>query len=127
MHMGNRLALSGASSSYSGRILNQMSWSPGIGDPTIGGWTTVGLYFVAAVNCWVTKRSLFRDTSEWRVWLLLSLSFICLGINKQLDLQSALTDIGRLLAHYQHWYDQRQTVQVLFIIAVAMIAVVALL
>jgi hypothetical protein len=106
---------------------SQLSWSPGIGDPTIGGWITVGLYFVAAANCWVTKRTLLRDTSEWRVWLLLALSFLCFGINKQLDLQSALTDIGRLLAHQQHWYDQRQTVQVVFIVAVGVVSVIALL
>jgi hypothetical protein len=106
---------------------SQLSWSRGIGDPTIGGWITVALYFVAAANCWATKRTLFRNTSERRVWLLLALSFLCLGINKQLDLQSALTDIGRLLAHQQNWYDQRQTVQVVFIVAVGVVSVIALL
>jgi len=66
-------------------------------------------------------------TSERRVWFVLSLLFLCLGLNKQLDLQSALTEIGRVLASHQHWYRQRQTVQVTFIIGVAAAGISALL
>jgi hypothetical protein len=41
--------------------------------------------------------------------------FVGLGINKQLDLQTALTEFGRVLADNQGWYDKRQVVQVWFI------------
>ncbi len=44
---------------------------------------------------------------------------VALGINKQLDLQSALTELGRLLASQEGWYDQRQLVQIWFIVGVA--------
>jgi hypothetical protein len=45
--------------------------------------------------------------------------FLALGINKQLDLQTALTELGRVLAYDQGWYEERQTVQVWFIVGVA--------
>jgi len=45
--------------------------------------------------------------------------FVGLGINKQLDLQTALTEFGRVLADNQGWYDKRQVVQLWFIIGVA--------
>jgi hypothetical protein len=32
--------------------------------------------------------------------------FVCLGINKHLDLQSLLTLVGRIFAHQQGWCDQ---------------------
>jgi hypothetical protein len=51
----------------------------------------------------------------------ISIGFIGLGINKQLDLQTALTELGRVLASMQGWYEQRRTVQFWFIVAVAAI------
>jgi hypothetical protein len=48
-----------------------------------------------------------------------------LGINKQLDLQSALTEAGRVLARYQGWFEQRQLVQLAFIALVAIICLIA--
>lgn len=101
------------------RRMNQFRWTPGIGDPTIGGWVTVALYLIATILCWITARRIAQHYPERRVWFFLSLLFLCLGINKQLDLQSALTELGRVIAFHQHWYDQRQTVQVIFILVVA--------
>ena len=43
-----------------------------------------------------------------------------LGINKQLDLQSALTEIGRILADKQGWYADRRQIQMAFIAGMAM-------
>jgi hypothetical protein len=40
---------------------------------------------------------------------------LLLGINKQLDLQSWLTQVGRDLAKAQGWYAERQSVQTAFI------------
>jgi hypothetical protein len=42
-----------------------------------------------------------------------------LCLNKQLDLQSLFTDIGRTLATRWGWYDERRTIQLLFVIAAA--------
>lgn len=100
----------------------QFAWSPGIGDPTVGGWITVALYFVAAVSSSLTLRAVVsrREAALWRgIFLLL----VALGINKQLDLQSALTELGRVLASQEGWYGQRQLVQIWFIVGVAVCCV----
>ncbi len=92
-------------------------WSPGIGDPTVGGWLTVLLYAAAAASVWVLlKRVDFtrREREQW-VWRCLLVGLIFLGINKQLDLQSALTELGRIVARDQGWYENRAQVQEAFI------------
>jgi ABC-type Mn2+/Zn2+ transport system permease subunit len=107
----------------------EFNWRPGIGDPTIGGWVTVVLYFAACISCWKTAgvvrhRDGHSDNYAWRA---ISVSCFALGINKQLDLQSALTDLGRILAYSGGWYEQRQTVQVYFIIGIAILCLIAAL
>jgi hypothetical protein len=74
---------------------------------------TVVLYFVAVWSTWRTA-SLVARTGEGHTWRAISVMFIGLGINKQLDLQSALTELGRMIAFQQGWYGERQTVQVWF-------------
>jgi hypothetical protein len=44
-------------------------------------------------------------------WLLVCLAMVLLGINRQFDLISLLTEVGRDIARVQGWYDHRQTVQ----------------
>jgi hypothetical protein len=107
------------------------NWSPGIGDPTFMGWLTVVLYFLAALGCWITARTLNSEgfaaggTKEVRAWRWIAVAFVALGINKQLDLQTALTEAGRALANFQGWYDQRQSVQVAFIVLITIICLTA--
>jgi hypothetical protein len=55
------------------------------------------------------------------LWKTLAVGLLLLGINKQLDLQTALTEFGRILASKQGWYEQRQRVQVDFIICVVVV------
>jgi heme/copper-type cytochrome/quinol oxidase subunit 4 len=104
------------------------NWSPGIGDPSLMGWVTVALYFYAAYRCYrlasgkVTK----LVGGERGVWWLFTLALLALGINKQLDLQTALTEIGRILAHEQGWYDNRHVVQAEFIGLVALLGLAAI-
>ena len=86
------------------------------------------LYLLAAVSCWISARELVLEdiaSNERRAWLAISALFLALGINKQLDLQSALTETGRVLAHYQGWFEQRQLVQLAFIALVAIICLIA--
>lgn len=107
------------------------SWSPGIGDPTVGGWLTVVLY---AWTAWLSSRVLLRERrlriplsfNERAFWRLLMVAMILLGINKQLDLQSAFTEMGRLLALEQGWYGNRRQVQEAFIFAVPIVGLTAL-
>lgn len=125
----------------------ELGWSPRIGDPSFMGWLTVAAYFAAAIACGFAARAEWRLDAGgrtvhpifWKIddiriapktgarspgrragfWWLLLLAMLVLGINKQLDLQSLLTAIGRRLAHEQGWYQDRQVVQRAFIVGVA--------
>ncbi|HYO98129.1 MAG TPA: hypothetical protein VER33_26675 [Polyangiaceae bacterium] len=101
------------------------SWSPGIGDPSVLGWLTVVLYIGTAGYCWLVGRRL-KLRSERLVFFALAAGLFALGINKQLDLQSALTEVGRILARRQDWYEQRAEFQKIFIVQVAVLALVGL-
>jgi hypothetical protein len=101
------------------------SWSPGIGDPSVLGWLTVVLYICTAAYCWLVGRRL-KVRSERLVFFGLAAGLLALGINKQLDLQSALTEIGRILAKRQDWYEQRAEFQKIFIVQVAVLALAGL-
>ncbi len=97
-------------------------WSPGIGDPNFVGWLTVVAYLSTAALSFGVVRRTPRFLSEARrerfFWLLLAWLFVALGINKQLDLQSAFTEIGRMAARQEGWYEERRAVQREFIVLV---------
>jgi hypothetical protein len=96
-------------------------WEPGIGDPTVFGWITTVAYFVAAALCFLAYRAYARQagTPEVRragwLWLILAGALAFLGVNKQLDLQTLFTEVGRIVAFKQGWYQQRHRVQVAFV------------
>lgn len=109
--------------------VTHFNWTPGIGDPTIGGWVTVALYLLASGSCWISAQKLgladIPRSNERRAWRAISVLFLALGINKQLNLLSALTEAGRVLAQDQGWYEQRQFVQLVFIALAAMTCLIA--
>ena len=97
-------------------------WAPGIGDPSIAGWVTVGLYFAAAV---ISLRVGFAKNpklarSERIFYRLLGVGLFALGVNKQLDLQTAFTELGRIMAAKGGWYEYRRRVQRVFILGVGL-------
>jgi len=102
-------------------------WKPGIGDPTAMGWITVAAYLVSAACC---LRAAWREPSAdgtrrdrpSLLWLVLAILLVMLGINKQLDLQSLLTEIGRDVFRSRGLYDQRHDFQVGFIVVVASVS-----
>lgn len=96
-------------------------WQPTIGDPTVVGGVTVGAYLLAAVLCYVYLHRLGSDQRrrlgrghQW-FWLMLTLVMLALAINKQLDLQTLLTHIGREHAKTYGWHENRRSLQVGFI------------
>ncbi|TBN38646.1 hypothetical protein EYE42_12190 [Paracoccus subflavus] len=102
-------------------------WQPGIGDPGWRGWATVLLYLAAMVIAWRASRATFPPATRLRersFWMLTALILGFLAVNKQLDLQSALTALGRCMAHAQGWYGQRRLVQVAFLAGLAIAGVV---
>lgn len=91
-------------------------WTPQISDPSVLGWLTVASYFFASLLC---LRAAGHDASAKNLWRALGLALIALGINKQLDLQTLLTQVGREYARSGRWYEHRRAVQQIFISVIA--------
>lgn len=101
-------------------------WSPGIGDPNVTGWLTVLSYLVCfALALRVSLRN--PPGTARRLWLTLVPVLGFLAVNKQLDLQTALTATGRCMAEAEGWYDNRALVQIGFILGLILIVLLVLL
>ncbi len=91
------------------------------GDPTVMGWTICLGYGVAGGLCARRFRHVLHlGTINLRLralalWGLLAALLLALGLNKQLDLQTGLTQLARALAYEQGWYEQRRVVQAIVI------------
>ena len=107
-------------------LLLEIRWRPGIGDPSFMGWLTVAAYAVVAFLAWLAGRRAGRASGTHpggrMMWWLVSAFMMMLCVNKQLDLQSLLTDIGRMIAWKQGWYGERREVQKWFVFAIVGIA-----
>jgi hypothetical protein len=107
-------------------------WEPGIGDNTFFGWVAVLCYFAAAGLCfyaWRKEQEAERGGGAGLrpvFWLALAVVMALLGINKQLDLQSWVTAVGRDAAREGGWYESRRGVQLVFVLFVLAAGVVSL-
>jgi hypothetical protein len=108
-------------------------WQPAIGDPSAMGWVTVGAYFLTfliglrlVLN---SKRWFPADTclAQQRFWLIVCLLMLALGINKQLDLQSLITAMGKHYVVRDGWIEHKRYVQVRVIISILTAAALSLL
>lgn len=118
--------LRGILAGYFSAMIRNM-WRPGIGDPTAVGWIITMAYALAALLClrttlisWyqVSRSSTSRRRTLF--WLVVTLFAFFLGVNKQLDLQTWVTEAGRIMAREQGWYEQRRIVQMWFVAGVAL-------
>jgi hypothetical protein len=100
---------------YSAYLINQITWRPTIGDPTLIGWLTVGAYFLSSILCISVVLSGLRRGEFNGAWLAITLLLFMLGFNKQLDLQSLLTEVGKISAETMGWYPYRRSVQLIVI------------
>lgn len=96
-------------------------WSPKIGDPTVMGWVTVAAYGIAAL---LALRAALKAKNTYSAetvplqrffWVSVTLLFAFLCVNKQLDLQSFMTAVGRCYSQLNGWYDERREFQRQFI------------
>lgn len=98
-------------------------WHPTIGDPSFMGWFTVGSYLACAIlACFSARIQQNTERRSFFFWSMVSLLMLLLGINKQLDLQSLLTEMGRQIARHQGWMEQRRVVQFWFIVCFSTIS-----
>jgi len=87
-----------------------LNWIRGIEHPTFAGWLTVALYLATSLSCWRSG-----GEAERCAWRSIAIVFLALGVNKLLNLETALTAFGRAVAHLQGWYERRQPVQMVLI------------
>ena len=67
----------------------------------------------------IFKLNYSTSTSETLLptfWFALCGLLVFLGFNKQLDLQTCFTQVGRDMAHSEGWYENRRIVQLIFIV-----------
>ena len=102
-------------------------WHAGIGDASLFGWITVTFYLLAVARCVVKAIASKKFGGNYQFWLYLGAFLLLLGINKQLDLQSWLTEFVKNNAHVNGWYEHRRSVQIVFIAALGLGMLIALL
>lgn len=103
-------------------FIQYLRWRPAIGDPSFMGWLTVAAYGLAALTSLAAARRAGRAPGlaggSRLIWFAVAslMTFLCL--NKQLDLQSLFTDIGRVIFRKQGWYGERREFQKWFVLGV---------
>ena len=102
------------------------------GDPNPIGWlTTFAYFYVCGLSFWAGRREKEEAVGRARArhaplfWFGLSVILLMLGFNKQLDLQSDLTNIGRSMAKSEGWYENRRVYQFMFVAFFATAAIAA--
>jgi hypothetical protein len=98
-------------------------WQPAIGDPSFLGWFTAAAYLACAILALFSARAhRTRERRSFIFWSLVSGWMLLLAINKQLDLQTLVTEIGRRIAWHQGWMAQRRVVQFWFIVGFGLLS-----
>src|SRR3954464_879864 len=104
------------------------------GDPNPIGWLTTFAYFCVSGFCfWAGLREKEQAIGRARVrhaplfWFTLCGVMVALGFNKQLDIQSDITQLGRDMAVSEGWYQNRRIVQSIFVVCFGLAAVTAVL
>lgn len=103
-------------------------WKLGIGDPTIEGWLICTLYFIGFILS--LKKSIHvKDncTISHKTWTFVSLILLFLSLNKQLDLQTLISDTGRAIAINLELMEQRHIFKQAFILVLALFGIIFLI
>ena len=97
------------------------AWRRHAGDMTVIAWTITIGYVAAAWWCGAWARRQTGDDARRRrmFWGLLAAGLFALGLNKQLDLQTLLVQVGRVVAQRGGWHEQRRLVQAVFVVLLA--------
>lgn len=107
-------------------------WHLGFNDSDIAGWAIFIGYLAASGLCVMAARRVEQPDkpgSKGRAglfWRSAAILLALLGVNKQLDLQTLLTDIGRQAAKSGGWYGQHRPVQAVFVAGLCVVGIVAL-
>lgn len=100
------------------------AWQTSVTRADMADWITVAGYLAAASLCAraAFRARLRREARESVFWRIAVVLLILLGFNELLDLQTLLTSTGRAVAQANGWYEQRRSVQYLFVIGLGLAA-----
>lgn len=95
------------------------SWRSSIAHADLADWVTVAAYLIAA---FLAGRSAQRarppeENLERWFWRFTAVLLAFLAVNELLDLQTLLTAVGRAYARADGWYEDRRSVQFVFVLA----------
>lgn len=114
-------------------VIKDDQWYPAIGDDSFLGWFTVVAYFftsiiaaISTINTSHLKLSGKQLENHRLIWGLIAVTLLFLGINKQLDLQTWLTLKGKQIALVEGFYDERRTIQGIFILSIVFLGILYL-
>lgn len=97
-----------------------MIWSAMVHDQGSLAWIVVVGYAAGAMFAFAAAG---RGSRRERVfWIATAIALLLLGINKQLDFQTDLTDVARAAALTEGWYGDRRDAQGAFILLIALMA-----
>ena len=94
-------------------------WAERLAGTQLSEWVTVAIYLVAALCCYLARRAAKRvmHKQEATFWLLTALGMLFFAINEPFDFQTLITDIGKVVARRDGWYEGRHEIQFVFVIA----------
>jgi len=84
-------------------------------------WLVAAAYLLASgLAAWAALRTSFR--LESRFWWIAAVGLLFLALNKQLDLQTLLTETLREVATRDGWFEQRRAAQAAFVGAIVLLS-----
>jgi len=95
------------------------------GDPTVGGWVVTVAYVAAAG--YVGTRARYTTDARRNVLVLIALSLLALGLNKQLDLHEAAFVAAREAVRAHAWDAHKRALQLVGVGLVLGVGVIGLL
>lgn len=95
-------------------FFKSINWQPQSGVSSLLDYTTVVFYFLSFVFAFSIALTYSKRT-HFRFWIIISIFLFLLGINKQIDMLSLITEVGRVIAKNNGWYAERHSVQSIFV------------
>lgn len=90
-------------------------------------WITVAAYLLAAGMSWHAARWAYlrRERRPRLFWTGSAAALMFFGVNELLDLQMLLTDLARMHAQSNGWYEDRRPIQYAFVMALTVFGIMA--
>ena len=94
-------------------------WVERIADADLADWTTVAVYGLGAVCSFaaIASAGKFGRSRERFFWVATAGLLVVFALNEVFDFQTLITDIGKVVARRDGWYEGRHEIQFVFVIA----------